>query len=103
MGTEEARVATSALERERRQVGPEVGPTSGFSSCIITGMHGPTGIFWANLTPFSLQRAAVRLAATRGDEAAAARRFQNQLCLAGDHEEDAGRGPGAVRAVRPLR
>jgi hypothetical protein len=24
-------------------------------SCIPTGMHGPTCIFWANLTPFSLQ------------------------------------------------
>jgi hypothetical protein len=23
--------------------------------CIPTGMHGPTCIFWANLTPFSLQ------------------------------------------------
>ena len=41
-------------ERERRQVGPEVGPTSAFYSCIPTGMHGPTCIFWANLTLFSL-------------------------------------------------
>jgi hypothetical protein len=24
-------------------------------SCMLTGMHGPTCIFWANLTPFSLQ------------------------------------------------
>ena len=39
----------------RRQVGPEVGPTSALSSCIITGMHGPACIFWAYLTPFSLQ------------------------------------------------
>ena len=36
-------------------VGPEVGPNSAFCSCILTGMHGPTRIFWANLTPFSLQ------------------------------------------------
>ena len=39
------------------QVGPEVGPTSAFYSCILTGMHGPTGIVWANLTPFWPQRA----------------------------------------------
>jgi hypothetical protein len=41
-------------KRERRQVGPEVGPTSAFYSCIPTIMCGPTCIFWANLTPFSL-------------------------------------------------
>jgi hypothetical protein len=35
-------------------VGPEVGPTSAFYSCINTITHGPTCIFWANLTPFSL-------------------------------------------------
>ena len=39
---------------------PQVRKTLGqlqaaFSSCIPTGMHGPTCIFWANLTPFSLQ------------------------------------------------
>jgi hypothetical protein len=39
----------------KQQVGPEVGPTSASYSCIITGMHGPTYIFWANLTHFSLQ------------------------------------------------
>ena len=27
-------------------------PTSALYSCIPTGMHGPTSIFWANLTPF---------------------------------------------------
>ena len=32
----------------------EVGPASAFCSCIPTGMHGPTCIFWANLTPLSL-------------------------------------------------
>ena len=42
------------IERERRQVGPEVGPTSAFYSCSPTGMHGPPYIFWANRTPFSL-------------------------------------------------
>jgi hypothetical protein len=26
-----------------------------FYSCIPTGMHGPTGIFWASLTTFPLQ------------------------------------------------
>jgi hypothetical protein len=40
--------------RERRQVGPEIGPTPAFSSCILTGMHGSTCIFWANLTPSRL-------------------------------------------------
>jgi hypothetical protein len=29
-------------------------PTSAFYSCISTGMHGPTAIFWANLIPSSL-------------------------------------------------
>ena len=33
---------------------PEVGPTAAFYRCITTGMHGPTCIYWANLTPFSL-------------------------------------------------
>jgi hypothetical protein len=28
-------------------------PTSAFYRCIPTGVHGPTGIVWANLTPFS--------------------------------------------------
>jgi hypothetical protein len=32
-------------------------PTSAFYSCIPTRMHGPTCIFWANLRPFSLERA----------------------------------------------
>ena len=41
--------------------GPEVGPTSVFYSCFPTGMHGPTYIFWANLTPLSLQAYAVWL------------------------------------------
>jgi hypothetical protein len=41
--------------RKTRQVGLEVGPTSAFYRCIPTGMHGPTCIFWANLTPFSLK------------------------------------------------
>jgi hypothetical protein len=27
-------------------------------SCIPTGLHGPTRIFWANLTPFSLRAVA---------------------------------------------
>jgi hypothetical protein len=40
---------------ERRQVDPEVGPTSAFYSCIPTGMHGPNYILWANLTTFSPQ------------------------------------------------
>ena len=43
-----------AKVRERR-VGPEVGPTSAFFSCIPTGMNGPTRICWADLTLFSLK------------------------------------------------
>ena len=42
-------------EKDTMQVGPEVGPTSAFYGCIPFGMHGPTCIFWANLTPFSLK------------------------------------------------
>ena len=49
---------------ERRQAGPEVGPTSAFYSCIPTGMYGPTCIIWWNLTPFSLE-ASSRSGATR--------------------------------------
>ena len=40
---------------ERRQVGPGVGPTSALYSCILIEIRGPTCIFWANLTPFSLR------------------------------------------------
>ena len=39
-----------AAGEKERQVGPAVGPTAAFSGCIPTGMHGPTCIFWANLT-----------------------------------------------------
>jgi hypothetical protein len=42
---------------KRRRVGPEVGPTAAFCSCLPSGAHGPTCIFWANLTPFSPQDA----------------------------------------------
>jgi hypothetical protein len=34
---------------------PRSWTTLAFSSCIPTGMHGPTCICWANLTPFSLE------------------------------------------------
>ena len=44
-------------ELEIHQVGPEPGPTSIFYSCIPTGMHGPTWICWANLTPFCVHTA----------------------------------------------
>jgi hypothetical protein len=44
-------------EVRKTQVGPEVGPTSAFYGCIPTGMYGPTTIFWANLTAFSLEAA----------------------------------------------
>ena len=48
----------------RRHIGGQVRKTpswprswanSSLSRCVFTGMHGPTCIFWANLTPFSLQ------------------------------------------------
>jgi hypothetical protein len=39
----------------RKKVGPEVGPTSAFYTCIPTGMRGAACIFWASLTPPSLQ------------------------------------------------
>ena len=42
------------LKRQRCHVSPGVGPTSASYACIPTGMHGPTCIFWTNLTPFSL-------------------------------------------------
>ena len=34
-------------------------------SCIPTGIHGPTCIFWANLTPFSLEAAILEAAPAR--------------------------------------
>jgi energy-coupling factor transporter ATP-binding protein EcfA2 len=37
----------------RRHVGPKVGPTPASYSCVPTGMHGPTCIFWASLTCFA--------------------------------------------------
>jgi hypothetical protein len=55
-------------EQERRQVGPEAGPTPAFYRCIPTGMHGPTWIFWTNLTSFSL-RALTRFVRTTADYA----------------------------------
>jgi hypothetical protein len=38
------------------------------SSCIPTGTHGPTCIFWADLTPFALQRLTADAAALSNDE-----------------------------------
>jgi hypothetical protein len=50
-------VNASCVNQVRRpQVGPEVGPTSAFYSCIPAAIHGPTCIFWANVTPFSVSR-----------------------------------------------
>jgi hypothetical protein len=59
------RPVTTDDQARRRHVGPEVGPTSAFYSCVPTGMHGLTCIFWANLTPFSLAGVA-RARAGRG-------------------------------------
>ena len=38
-----------------KQIRALVGPTAAFYRGVPTGMHGPTCIFWATLTPFSLQ------------------------------------------------
>ena len=46
--------AMSPSESEKTPSCPEVGPTSAFYSCSLTGIHGPTGIFRANLTSVSL-------------------------------------------------
>jgi hypothetical protein len=51
----------------KTQVGPEAGPTAAFSSCIPTGMHGPTRIFWADLTLCSLQEPRRGDAQARGE------------------------------------
>ena len=42
------RVITNA-ELERRQLCPEVGPTSAFYRCVPTGVRGPACTFWATL------------------------------------------------------
>ena len=42
--------------RKMPNIGPEIGPTSALYSRNCTGMHGPTCIFWANLTPVSLPK-----------------------------------------------
>jgi hypothetical protein len=44
---------------------PRSGPTSAFYHCIPIDMHGPTCIFWANLTPASLQAGPCRCSAAR--------------------------------------
>jgi hypothetical protein len=49
-----------ATEGERRRVGPEVGPTPAFRSCTPNGMHGPTCILRADLTPCPLRQAQSR-------------------------------------------
>jgi hypothetical protein len=41
------------LEHAKNQVRKT--PSSAFYSCTTTGMHGPTCMFWAKLTPFSIQ------------------------------------------------
>ena len=53
------------FEEDHEAVSPQVSKTPSwprkfgqlqpFHGCTRTGMHGPTSIFWANLTPFSLQ------------------------------------------------
>ena len=55
----EAARALKVSDREGRQVGPEVGPTSTLYSRVTTGMHGPTCIFCTHITPFLLKAAGV--------------------------------------------
>ena len=38
--------------RKTSKLAQKLGPTSVFYCCIPAGMHGPTCIFWADLTPF---------------------------------------------------
>jgi hypothetical protein len=38
---------------------PELGPSPAFHRCTPTGMHGSTGVVWADQTPFSLKVAAL--------------------------------------------
>ena len=51
---EQAR-AGSAAHEDWAQVRSWANFSLFFYSCIPTGLHGPTCIFWANLTPFALQ------------------------------------------------
>ena len=67
-------MGSSPSEKDAK-VGPEVGSTSAFSSCIPTGIHGPTCIFCANLPPFSLMGSSLILDA-------ASERW-SQVCLEG--------------------
>jgi hypothetical protein len=43
------------VQVRKTPIRPRSWPTSAFCSCIPTGMHGPTCIFWTILTPFSPQ------------------------------------------------
>ena len=51
-----------------------------FCSCIPTGIHGPTGIFWADLTPFSPGQLAERDVGERSS------RSEREALLATDGE-----------------
>ena len=44
----------AAQVSEKDNKSAQVGPSPAFYRCVPTGMHGPTCIFWANLTDFSL-------------------------------------------------
>ena len=52
---EATRVAKKYLSENDAVSAQKSGQLQPFYRCIPTGMHGPTCIFWANLTPFSLQ------------------------------------------------
>ena len=56
---EHASAATLAIltapEVRKTPSWPKSWPTAAFYSCIPIGMPGPTCMFWANLTPFSLE------------------------------------------------
>jgi hypothetical protein len=48
-----ARLGLHGLPQSEKD--PKLGQKLGQLQPFLTGMHGPTCIFWANLTPFSLK------------------------------------------------
>jgi hypothetical protein len=48
---------TLQIQREKDiKLAQKLGQLQPFLAVFRTGMHGPTCVFWANLTPLSLQR-----------------------------------------------
>ena len=71
----------------------EVGPTPDFcTSCILTGMHGQTCIFWADLTPCSLWRSASGTGSRSSRARASAARSARGRTVARSHCRSTKRG-----------